>query len=117
MPYLMVEPIRELLDAGVLSDHVDMDERWSLSLREEILEAKLTINSNLLEVEMSLREIQALKAGDIIPIDMPDSVVAKTSNIPIFNCKYGSSSGYRAIKIEDIIVHMDTSQVAMLEGE
>lgn len=34
MPYSMVEPIRELLDAGVQSDKMETDVRWSSALRE-----------------------------------------------------------------------------------
>lgn len=34
MPYSMLEPIRELLDAGVQSDKGDTDVRWSKALRD-----------------------------------------------------------------------------------
>ena len=37
-PYSMVEPIRELLDAGVQSDKGDADVRWSKALKEEIMD-------------------------------------------------------------------------------
>ena len=36
MPYSMIEPLRELLDAGVASDRVEHDERWAQALKEEI---------------------------------------------------------------------------------
>ena len=41
MPYSMVEPIRELLDAGVQSDKMETDVRWSSALREEIMDLSL----------------------------------------------------------------------------
>ena len=41
MPYSMVEPIREILDAGVQSDRSDTDERWVLALREDMKEAEV----------------------------------------------------------------------------
>ncbi|WP_409303702.1 flagellar motor switch protein FliM, partial [Pseudomonas sp. KCJK8993] len=38
MPYSMIEPIREMLDAGFQSDLDDQDERWSKALREDVLD-------------------------------------------------------------------------------
>ncbi len=43
MPYSMIEPIRELLDAGVQSDRGERDERWEKSLREQILNAQVEL--------------------------------------------------------------------------
>ena len=40
MPYSMLEPIRELLDAGVQSDKGDTDVRWSKALRDEIMDVR-----------------------------------------------------------------------------
>ena len=40
LPYSMLEPIRELLDAGVQSDRGEKDERWEKAMREEILEPR-----------------------------------------------------------------------------
>lgn len=37
LPYSMIEPIRELLDAGVQSDRGDMDGRWQTALQLEIM--------------------------------------------------------------------------------
>lgn len=98
-PYLMLEPIRELLDAGVLSDHVEMDERWSQALREEVLDAKLEIVSVFAQTELRLRDVQKLKAGDIITIDMPDVVNIKASGVPVLRCKYGMRKGNKALKV------------------
>ncbi|MGL4516466.1 MAG: flagellar motor switch protein FliM, partial [Shewanella sp.] len=41
MPYSMIEPIRELLDAGVQSDKQDTDMRWSQALHDEIMDVKV----------------------------------------------------------------------------
>jgi len=104
MPYLMLEPIRELLDAGVLSDHVDMDERWTVALREEILDAMLDISCNLTQTELTLRQVQQLEPGDVIPIEIDNHVIAKAADVPIFSCEYGSHNGNHAIKIVDKLI-------------
>lgn len=100
-PYSMLEPIRDLLDAGVQSDVADIDGRWIISLRDEIFEAKVDVKSSLLQMEMSLGEILKLKPGDIIPIDMPNSVVVEAEEIPLFRGTMGVSRGNAAIKITD----------------
>lgn len=99
MPYSMLEPIRELLDAGVQSDRVETDERWLLALREEIKEAQVELNSTLVETQISLRDLLKLKEGDVIPVEIPGMVVAKSDEVPIFRGYFGSSRGSNAIKV------------------
>src|SRR5690606_15669579 len=41
IPYSMIEPIREVLDAGVQSDVDDVDERWINALQQDIMEARV----------------------------------------------------------------------------
>jgi flagellar motor switch protein FliM len=99
MPYSMVEPIRELLDAGVQSDRSDRDERWTRAIREEMKQARVHLRSTLVETTLSLREINNLRAGDVIPIDLPDMVTLEAEDTPVFCGKFGIYNGSRAIKI------------------
>ncbi len=99
MPYSMVEPIREILDAGVQSDREDIDDRWALSLQEEMKEAEVEVSSVLTKVDLSLGEILKIKAGDIIPIDLPDMVSLYAEDIPVFKGYFGVHEGVNSIKI------------------
>ncbi|MES9860841.1 MAG: FliM/FliN family flagellar motor switch protein, partial [Candidatus Thiodiazotropha sp. 4PDIVS1] len=103
LPYSMLEPIRELLDAGVQSDRGERDERWERSLKEEILAAKVELCSNLTEVQMSLQDLAGLQAGDVIPIDMPEEVEVGAADVPVFKAKLGVSDGNYALKISEWI--------------
>ncbi len=103
MPYSMVEPIRDLLDAGVQSDRGDRDERWEKSLREEIMGAKVELSSILAETQISMKELAALKKGDIIPLDIPEVVEVCAAEVPIFRGQVGVSEGNYAIKIRERI--------------
>lgn len=105
MPYSMLEPIREQLDAGVQSDSSDFDQRWINSLREEIKTAPVEISSTLTETTISLRELNSLKVGDVIPLDIPDVVTGDIEGIPVFRGQYGLSRGSRAIKVTEMIRH------------
>lgn len=99
MPYSMVEPIRDLLDAGVQSDRSDRDERWTKSIREEMKQARVGLRSTLVETTLSLREVNGLRAGDVIPIDLPELVTLEAEDTPVFRGKYGIHNGSRSVKI------------------
>lgn len=98
MPYTMIEPIRELLDA-VTSDRGEVDGRWQESLRQEIMRSEVTLNSKLIEKEMLISDVIELKQGDVIPIDMPDSVLLEVENVPVYRGKLGLSDGNYAVEI------------------
>jgi flagellar motor switch protein FliM len=98
MPYTMIEPIRELLDA-VTSDRGEVDGRWQESLRIEIMRSEVTLNSKLIEKEMAISEIIELKKGDVIPIEMPETVLLEVEDVPVFRGKLGLSDGNYAIEI------------------
>ncbi|WP_028294685.1 flagellar motor switch protein FliM [Oceanobacter kriegii] len=103
IPYSMIEPIREILDAGVQSDVDDVDERWMQSLREDILEATVPIHGTLAERMISLREVAKLKAGDIIPIELPEQFTLQASGVPVFKGRMGISGENLAVKISEQI--------------
>jgi len=100
MPYSMIEPIRELLDA-VTSDRGEVDGRWQDSLRVEIMRSEVIVNSKLIEKEMSISEVIELKKGDVIPIEMPETVLLEVEDVPVFRGKLGLSDGNYAIEITE----------------
>ncbi|MBF0470760.1 MAG: flagellar motor switch protein FliM [Gammaproteobacteria bacterium] len=105
IPYSMLEPIREMLDAGVQNTRSDVDDRWLTSLREEIKNATVELTSRLTEVQLTLGEVLRMKAGDVIPIKMPDVVTIKAENIPILRGKLGVHNDKAAIKVTEEIDH------------
>lgn len=107
MPYSMIEPIRELLDAGIQSDRAEVDERWSRALREEVKVAEVEISSRLTEVTLSLREMMRLKPGDIIPIELPEQILVWGEDMPVLRGRFGISNGNNAIKVTERIKRSD----------
>lgn len=103
IPYSTIEPIREILDAGVQSDVDDVDERWMTTIRKDLLEARVPINVTVLQDRISLREVAKMKAGDIISIDFPELVTVTANKVPMFKAKLGQSNGALAAKIEERI--------------
>jgi flagellar motor switch protein FliM len=99
LPYSMLEPIRELLDAGVQSDKEDTDFRWSKALRDEIMDVNVNLSTHMLDFELPLHEMMELKAGDILPIEMPDHITVLIEDLPTFRAKLGRSRDNMALKI------------------
>jgi flagellar motor switch protein FliM len=116
MPYSMVEPIRELLDSGIQSDREDADERWMTALREEIKEAEVELSSCLTDSVISVRELNRLKPGDVIPIEIPKSVTVCVEEIPIMRGVFGVSNGKNAVKITECIVPETTKRLTRFAG-
>ena len=108
MPYSMLEPIRELLDAGVQSDKGDTDLRWSKALRDEIMDVQVGLNARLLQTEVTLRQLQNLKADDIIPVEMPESLLVSIEDLPTFRAKMGRTRDKVALKIIEKIKRPDS---------
>lgn len=98
MPYSMIEPIRELLDA-VTSDRGEVDGNWQESLRNEIMRSEVEMSSVLVQKTMTLREVMKLQVGDVIPVEMPEKVVLNAEDVPVLKGKLGLSDGNYAIQI------------------
>ncbi len=105
MPYSMVEPIREVLDAGLQSDTDERDERWVKALREDVMEARVDLECDVVRRELTLGDIVNLKAGDIIPITMPDYQMVTANGVPVFKGNIGQSNSNLALRLIEFIDH------------
>lgn len=99
MPYSMIEPIREVLDAGMQSDIGEVDERWVKALRAEIMEARVELECTVCEREITLRDILDLQVGDVIPVELPESMSLRANGVPIFQARLGESRGNLALQV------------------
>ncbi len=99
MPYSMLEPIRDILDAGVQSDRTDVDDRWIGAMRDEVKNAEVELSTILAEASLSLRDVMRMKPGDIIPFEMPQLITLRAEDVPVFRGKWGVSNRQMAIKI------------------
>jgi len=101
LPYSMIEPVRDVLDAGVQSDIDDVDERWVNALQEDIKEVNVPINATVCRRRISLRDVAKFKDGDIIPVEMPETLTLTANGIPVYNATLGTRDGKLALKIRD----------------
>lgn len=114
IPYSMIEPIREMLDAGLQSDSDDRDDRWVNSLREDIMSAKVKVECDLIRDKISLRDVIGLKEGDVIPVEMLDEHLITINGCPMFKTQVGQSNGNLALKVIDHIERPDIATISPL---
>lgn len=98
MPYSMIEPIRELLEVGAQKDQDENNERWANSLKEEMQQAMIEIDSSMNLSKLTLAEVINLNNGDVIPIEMPDLVTVSAGDVPFFKGVLGRSNGKNSVQ-------------------
>ena len=72
-------------------------------LRRQLKDAEVEIAAHLATTTVSLGQILKMKTGDIIPLSIPDKIIAKVDDIPLMECAYGQQGGQYALKIERFI--------------
>ncbi|MBV4459636.1 MULTISPECIES: flagellar motor switch protein FliM [Pseudomonas] len=99
MPYSMIEPVREMLDAGFQSDLDDQDERWVNALRQDVLDVAVPIGATVARRQLKLRDILHMQPGDVIPVEMPEDMIMRANGVPAFKVKMGSHKGNLALQV------------------
>ncbi|TLX21400.1 MULTISPECIES: flagellar motor switch protein FliM [Thermomonas] len=102
LPWSMLEPIREQLDAGVQSDRVEKDESWTSALHAQLQDVAVDLKSTLATRQISLRELSKLKVGDVIPIDLKPDIPVHVEHLPLFSGEFGVHNGKNAVKITEV---------------
>lgn len=102
LPWSMLEPIREQLDAGVQSDRVEKDENWTNALHSQLQDVEVELNSTLATRQISLRELSKLKIGDVIPIELKPDIPVHVEHLPLFTGEFGIHNGRNAVKITEV---------------
>lgn len=103
MPYSMIEPVREMLDAGFQSDLDDQDERWVKALREDLLDVDVPLSATVARRQLRLRDILHMQPGDAIPVELPDELIMRANGVPSFKVKLGSHKGNLALQVVEPI--------------
>ncbi len=115
-PYSMIEPIRELLYSSMQSDQLSTDKRWIMLLRKQLKDAEVEIVAQLGETSITLGQVQKMKVGDVIQMDIGKKIIASIDDVPLMECRYGEKNGQYALKIERFIP-AESKELAAQIGE
>ncbi|MEO6354151.1 MAG: flagellar motor switch protein FliM [Burkholderiaceae bacterium] len=105
MPYSMIEPIRDTLTSSLQGEALEVDKRWVRLMTQQIQIAEVEIVANLGSTKITLGEILNMKAGDVIPFSIPETVEATVDGVPVMDCSYGVFSGQYALRVEKLLTH------------
>lgn len=103
VPYAMVEPIKDLLTSPLQGENLGGDKRWVKLMTQQIQTAEVEIVANLATRKMRVADLLELKAGDVIPIQIEDTVQGCVDNIPVMECRYGVFNGQYALRVEKLV--------------
>lgn len=99
LPEAFLEPLMDALSGtGHLREPGDTA-GWRQRLETNLNEAPVTLSARLASREMRLREVLALRVGDIVPIDMPEYVPLLAEGVALFLGEFGVHKGRNAVKI------------------
>lgn len=107
-PYSMLEPIRDILYSSMQSEQLSTDQRWIVMLRKQLKDAEVEIKAQLTTSSVTLGDILKMRAGDIIPVQIPEVITAVVDDVPLMECRYGQQGGQYAIMIERFITSEQT---------
>lgn len=103
MPYAMIEPIRELLYSTMQGDHVIADKRWLHMLSRQIQSAEIELAAVLGHANVTVEQVLKMNTGDVVPLEVEDFIKAQVDNVPVMECRYGTSNGQYALRVERML--------------
>jgi len=109
LPYSMIEPIRDLLDAGLQADINDHDERWIRTVREDIMAAKVPLSACVAKRPIKLRELLTLREGDVLPIELEPELLLRANGVPMFRVRLGAHKGQLALQVQEPVTSLEKS--------
>jgi flagellar motor switch protein FliM len=107
LPYSMLEPIKDLLYSAMHSEEASSDNRWTGMLTRQLQTAEVELVATLGSTSITLGEIINMKAGDIIPLTIEESIQATVDGVPVVESRYGIRNGQYALKIGRFITEKE----------
>lgn len=103
----MIEPVRDLL-MNPLQDEVEVDKRWLQQLSQQLRAAEVELVAEFTHVQSSVADVLALRAGDVLPIELPEMIFGKVDGVPVMQCGYGTMNGQYSLRVERMLNHQES---------
>ena len=115
IPFAMIEPLRDILSNPLKDGVQDPDNIWGRRMAGELRESHIELVADLTAIPARLSQVMSLKIGDILPMELPETVLTSVDGIPVLECEYGSQNERRALRVVRMIDHK--AQHEPLEAE
>ena len=102
-PYSMLEPIRDVLYSTMHSEQGGEDSRWIKTMRSQLQIAEIELIVPLTTKQVTLGDILKMKEGDIIPVEIEETITVNVDDVSVLEARYGMRDGHYALKIEKFV--------------
>ncbi|HXU92920.1 MAG TPA: flagellar motor switch protein FliM [Gallionella sp.] len=103
MPYSMLEPVKDLLYSPMQGDHLAVDQRWLQLMSRQVQSATIELVAMLGNANVTLEQVLKMRAGDVIPLEVGETITASVDGIPVMECKYGVFNSQYALRVEKML--------------
>lgn len=101
IPYSMIEPIRDLL-YNPIQDTIEIDHNRIKQLSNKIQNADVELITDFVTVPSTIGDMLKLQVGDVLPIELPSSLIAKVDGVPVMECSFGISNQRYALRVQQM---------------
>jgi flagellar motor switch protein FliM len=108
IPYSTIEPIRDILTSSLQGETLEIDKRWIRLMTQQIQTAEVEIVADFGVARSNFGDILNMRVGDIIPLTVPEIVLAKVDGVPVMECTYGKLNGQYALRVDKLLAHSST---------
>jgi len=106
LPYSMIEPVRDLLTRPLQEATLEeVDQRWTHQLSRQVRSADVDLSAEFATIPSTIRDLVRLKAGDVLPIEVPETVIASVNGVPLMECSYGVFNGQYALRVQNLFTY------------
>lgn len=103
IPTSCLAPLKKQLENSNKGDQLSKQARWSAILEQHVKGTNVELSSVLTTLKVNLRDLVRLRPGDILPIELPETVELATDTVPLFKGTFGTANGHNAIHITERI--------------
>ncbi len=100
MPYSMLEPHQELVDSAG-NKKEEEDPRWPAKMERHLLDVDVELTCHIGNKHLTMADVLNLRAGDFIPLQLPDVHEVSANGVPAFRARLGAANGNVALEFED----------------
>jgi flagellar motor switch protein FliM len=113
LPYSMIEPVRDILTRPLQETTLEaVDQRWARQLSRQIRSADVELICEFARIPSSIRELMKMRVGDVLPVEVPENVIAQVDAVPIMECGFGVFNNQYALRVEKLLTPVDPENEA-----
>lgn len=104
-PYAMLEPIKEKLYSGFISDHLEQDAPWTMRFKEQLNECSVQAMVQLGTARVRVRDVLNFSPGDVVMLDQSpgDPIPCFVEGLPKLHGNAVVMKGNQAFRVSRVL--------------